>query len=191
MNAIVCVNNNNGIGYQCSIPWHSKEDFRHFRTLTIGNGNNAIVMGSKTFASLKFRPLPRRKNYVLTRRPPTTPSIEERDDLKYETQMENILLLPQIFDEVFIIGGEEIYKLFEPHYKKIYLTHIQMKSVCDTFFTVDLQRFESKVSRTIVENGKLLRFIEYTVPDEMEESTHEEKSVSQRRMRFDIESHNV
>jgi dihydrofolate reductase len=159
MNGIVCVNNHNGIGYKTSIPWHSKEDFSHFRTLTIGNGNNAIVMGNETFKSLNCKPLSNRQNYVLTR---NSLIREQRDDVKYETQMENILLLPLIFDEVFIIGGQEIYKLFENHYKKIYLTQIESMSLCDTFFTVDLEPFNSNVTRTIVENGKLLRFIEYT-----------------------------
>jgi dihydrofolate reductase len=52
MKAIVCMTPQGGIGYRNKIPWKSKLDLKYFREITEGNGNNAVVMGRKTFQSL-------------------------------------------------------------------------------------------------------------------------------------------
>jgi dihydrofolate reductase len=163
LNAIVCVNEKNGIGHQGCIPWKSREDMRYFRKMTIGNGNNAIVMGSKTFKSLGYKPLPQRKNYVITHDPPSLmqKTRDKGNDIVFESQISNILLLPFIFDDVFIIGGESIYKIFESHYNHIYVTYINNHAFCDTFFTVDLTRFYPSISRTVEDDKHTLRFVDF------------------------------
>src|SRR6056300_225472 len=60
MNIIVAMCKNRGIGYRGTIPWSLKEDMRFFRNKTIGYGNNAVVMGRKTYDSIPVE-LPKRK----------------------------------------------------------------------------------------------------------------------------------
>ena len=66
INMIVACRSNNGIGFQNSIPWFIKSDLKYFSKLTKGNGNNAIVMGRKTWDSLPLKPLPKRENIIIT-----------------------------------------------------------------------------------------------------------------------------
>ena len=63
---IVAIVKNNGIGLKNSIPWRLKPDLRYFKKKTIGNGNNAIVMGKKTWLSLPQSFLPKRDNIILS-----------------------------------------------------------------------------------------------------------------------------
>jgi dihydrofolate reductase len=163
LNAIVCVNERNGIGYRGGIPWTSSEDMRFFRMTTIGKGNNAIVMGSNTFKSLGYKPLPKRKNYVLTRDPANLikNTRDKANDIVFETQADNIFLLTFMYDDVFIIGGESIYKMFEMHYHRVYVTYINNHLYCDTFFTVDMSRYHRMSSRLIESHHVSLQFVEY------------------------------
>ena len=68
MNIIVAHCRNRGIGFQNQLPWQLSADLKKFKELTIGNGNNAVIMGRNTWASLpsRYKPLPKRENIVLT-----------------------------------------------------------------------------------------------------------------------------
>ena len=70
MNMIVALCRNRGIGFRNQIPWAFKKDIQYFRDMTIGNGNNAVIMGRKTWWSLPdaFTPLPKRTNIILSSR---------------------------------------------------------------------------------------------------------------------------
>jgi dihydrofolate reductase len=166
MKAIVCMNKCGGIGKNGKIPWHSKEDMKYFKKLTIGNGNNAVVMGHRTFVSLKGIPLPNRRNYVLTRDPLGAKQISN-SDVVYESNIDNIKLLDKIFDEVYVIGGEVIYKLFRDQYTEVYITQIDDYSSCDTYFPFsDFFDYEETFIETKIENGKELSFFKFTKPCE-------------------------
>ena len=65
-NIIVAICENNGIGYNNSLPWNIKEDLKIFSKLTKGNNNNAIIMGRNTFESLPNNFLPKRDNLILS-----------------------------------------------------------------------------------------------------------------------------
>ena len=68
-NMILAMDVNGGIGKNNTLPWpHHKEDMKQFRDKTIGHENNCIIMGSNTFKSIGNKPLPKRMNYVLTRK---------------------------------------------------------------------------------------------------------------------------
>lgn len=164
MKAIVCMTPSGGIGYKNGLPWHSSIDQNYFKVKTIGNGNNAVVMGYNTYRSLGYRALPNRRNYVLTRSP------EEKSqwhaaDVVFESKIENILLLNFIFEEVFIMGGEAIYKLFEPYYSDIFVTEIHESCVTDTYFNVSLDEMhyeKTKIDTKYERNGMQLDFYRYT-----------------------------
>lgn len=160
MKAIVCMTPQGGIGYRNKIPWKSKMDLKFFREITEGNGNNAVVMGRKTFQSLNNRPLPNRRNYIMTR----DASISKNfiHDVVVESSVENIFLLNFLFEDVFIIGGAEIYKMFENYITTIYVTYIDTIFPCDRFFTINLRNFTKKIIKeTFDENNQKLTFCVY------------------------------
>ena len=65
-NIIVACSKNRGIGYENSLPWKISSDLKKFRDLTIGNGNNAVIMGKNTWTSLPIKYLKSRDNLILS-----------------------------------------------------------------------------------------------------------------------------
>ena len=134
---IVAVCKGGGIGINSTLPWSIKEDLKYFSKVTKGNGNNAIIMGRKTFESIGSKSLPKRDNLILTRS-----EIKNNDDLCGNIFYFNSIKSIQIFcenkkyDEAWIIGGEEIYKLFLNNnlIDMCSITYINHKFHCDTFF---------------------------------------------------------
>lgn len=119
---IAAVSENNVIGNKGKIPWHLPRDFKHFKETTMGH---PIVMGRKTFESIG-KPLPGRQNIILTR----------QKDFSVEgcSVIHSTSELPQIDDEIFIIGGAEIYSQFLSQADKIYLTKVHTEVTGDTLF---------------------------------------------------------
>ncbi|KOP83126.1 dihydrofolate reductase [Cytobacillus solani] len=120
------MDNNHVIGYNNQLPWHLPEDLKFFKRTTMGH---PIAMGRKTWDSIG-RPLPGRENIVITRNPEFTcegctvlNSVEAL--LEYSRQKE---------EEIFVIGGAEIFKLILPDADKLYLTRIYDEFKGDTFF---------------------------------------------------------
>ena len=66
MNIIAAICKNGGIGYKNKLPWKLKNELQYFQKLTIGNGNNAVVMGKNTWLSIKHRPLKDRDNIIIS-----------------------------------------------------------------------------------------------------------------------------
>lgn len=121
---IVATDLRNGIGKNNELPWHLSEDLKRFKTITTGH---PIVMGRKTWESLPKKPLPERQNIVLTH--------DKNYSAQGATVINNINEIKQVVEpgqEVFIIGGAEIYNLFLPLVSKIYLTLIWDWFGCDT-----------------------------------------------------------
>ena len=111
---------NNAIGKDGDLPWRQSTDLQHFKKITLGG---TIVMGRKTWESLPGR-LPERRHLVMTR--------GNREDVDTITYQEVLELSKE--EEIFIIGGGEIYTLFLPHVNKIHRTIIHCKvENADTF----------------------------------------------------------
>ena len=161
MKGIVCMNDLGGIGINNHLPWKSKLEMDYFRKVTTGNGNNAVVMGRKTFESLKYRPLKNRRNYIFTRDATISDLFEA--DVIVESNIENILLLERVFDEVYVIGGAETYRLFAPFIDTFYVTQIHNCNPCDTFFPVDLTMYkETLIDQLEDEKTQMLSFYQYS-----------------------------
>lgn len=115
LTAVVAMSPNRVIGLQGKLPWHLPEDLAFFKRTTIGR---PIVMGRKTYESIG-RPLPRRRNIVLTRDPSWAAEgvevIHHPGDLKD---------LPDIAGQIFIIGGSEIYAAFLPFLDDLLVSQI-------------------------------------------------------------------
>ncbi|QBD76721.1 dihydrofolate reductase [Ktedonosporobacter rubrisoli] len=123
------------IGKQGTIPWHLPDDMQYFKRTTSGH---TIVMGYTTFASLG-RPLPKRRNVVLTRR-----HTLEQPGIEVAHSIEDVLSL----GDVFIIGGEEVYRQFLPLADRLYITEIELDVEGDRFFPAwDQQSFTLRASQ--------------------------------------------
>jgi dihydrofolate reductase len=116
------------IGRDGGIPWRIPEDLAHFRELTTGH---AVVMGRKTWDSLpdRFRPLPDRRNVVVTRN-----TLWRAEGAERAGSVEEALELLREIDRVFVIGGAEIYAEALPLADEMFLTEIDDDVAGDTFF---------------------------------------------------------
>jgi len=124
--AIVAMDPDRVIGRGGALPWHLPGDLAFFKRTTTGH---AIVMGRKTCESIG-RPLPKRRNIVLTRNPDwSAPGIET---IHAPSDIES-LGLPD-GESVFIIGGAEIYEIFLPRLDELLVTHVRARHPGDTRF---------------------------------------------------------
>lgn len=138
--AIAAMAENRVIGLNNSMPWQMPADLKHFKTVTSGH---PVIMGRKTFASIG-RPLPNRTNIILTRDENFSAT-----NCLVVTQTDQALSLALELDqeEVFIIGGAEIYQHLMPAIQRIYLTIIHHTFEGDAFFPeLNLQEWR-EVSR--------------------------------------------
>lgn len=124
----------NIIGCENKLPWHLKSDLQRFKRQTKGK---AVIMGRKTYDSIG-RPLPNRKNIVLTRNADDLP-----DEVEIVNSAEDALYAADIFSilngqtEYFVIGGDQIYKLFREQCNKIHLTEVFAGEIKgDAFFDI-------------------------------------------------------
>ena len=143
---------NGGIGKDGKLPWYISEDLQNFKKITSGS---PIVMGRKTWDSLPFKPLPNRRNIVL--------SSNQVDDVETYCSIGDCVkkLNNDSVDTVFIIGGESIYKAFYPRASALHLTIVdEAADGIDTFFPVSLNLI--KESFVEIENTKLSEIANYT-----------------------------
>ncbi len=145
---IVAVAQNGVIGGDNRLLWHISEDLKNFKRITTGH---PVVMGRKTYESLG-RPLPNRKNVVIT-----------RQDIAIEGcqvvhSLEEALALFSAEQEVFIIGGAQIYKQALPIADKLYITHVHHDYKGDTLFPeYDAEQW-TKLSAEHFERGEKYEF---------------------------------
>jgi dihydrofolate reductase len=123
---IVAVSEDMGIGLKNDLLWNISEDLRRFKRLTTGN---TIVMGKRTWESLPKRPLPGRKNVVITDIPE-----ENFEGAVAAYSIQDAIDKCRTDTEVFIIGGGSIYRQFMPYADKLLITHVHKRSEADVFF---------------------------------------------------------
>ncbi|MEI8201834.1 MAG: dihydrofolate reductase [Bacteroidota bacterium] len=123
---IVAIAQNNAIGKDNNLLWHLSDDLKHFKKLT---SEHTVVMGKKTWESLPKRPLPNRKNIVLT-------------DVEGE-MIDNCITvysIPQAIEmcdessENFIIGGGTVYRQFLTIAQTLHITRVHKDFEADIFF---------------------------------------------------------
>ncbi len=125
---IAAVARNRVIGKDNRLLWNIPEDMAHFKALTAGH---TVVMGRKTWESLppRFRPLPGRRNIVITRQPDyASPGAEVADSL------ESALKLASTATVVFIIGGEQIYRQAMTVADRLEITEVDLDPEGDAWF---------------------------------------------------------
>ena len=126
---IVAASENNVIGRENDIPWHLPDDLKYFRKKTEGH---PIIMGRKTFESLPNGALPKRRNIVVTR-----DSEYAAEGCEVASSLEEAIMFAKdgnSTEEIFIIGGAEIYKHAMPFANYLYLTRVHAWIKGDKFF---------------------------------------------------------
>lgn len=122
---IVAASANGVIGTAGGLPWHLPDDFRYFRQTTMGS---PVIMGRRTRESIG-RALPGRRNIVLTRSRDYS-----ADGAVVAGSVDEALAAAGDADEVFVIGGGEIYSLFLDRAARVYLTRVDARIEGDTYF---------------------------------------------------------
>jgi dihydrofolate reductase len=125
LSLVVAAARNNVIGSDGGLPWHLPDDLRHFKRLTTGK---PVIMGRRTFESIG-RPLPDRRNIVMTRQADYT-----AQGCEVVSSVDEALECVRGANEVMIIGGGQVYRDFLPHADRIYLTRVRADVEGDTCF---------------------------------------------------------
>ena len=138
--------NNGGIGKNNELPWHISEDLINFKKIT---NNHTIIMGRKTWDSLPIKPLPNRRNIVL--------SSKKVNNIECYKSIESCLkkITDDKINDAFVIGGEMIYNSFFNLANILHITFINRSiNEVDTFFPVSIE--------VIKENYKMVSKVELT-----------------------------
>jgi len=130
MKAIAAMSINRVIGQAGKIPWHLPEDFKWFKSITMGH---ILVMGRKTFESIG-KPLPERETVILSRSGFSFPGVRTVRDLR-EAATE------QDARTIFLCGGAQIYEQYLPTCSDLYLTTVKREVEGDAFFPALGDRF--------------------------------------------------
>ena len=112
---IVAVADNGVIGRDNTLPWHLPEDLKRFKRLTMGK---PMIMGRKTFESIG-KPLPGRRNIVVTRHPNY-----QREGIEVVHGTDEAVAITTGAPEVMVIGGADLFRLFLPLAGRIHLTRV-------------------------------------------------------------------
>ena len=162
---IAAADTRNGIGIKGKLPWNLKKDMAFFKKKTIKTSNankrNVVLMGRTTWESIPddHRPLPARKNIVLTRKKDYKADgatiVHSIDDAIKEAS--------ERVEAIYVIGGAKVYEQFmkRKDLTGIYLTKIQKEYKCDTFFPKIPPSFHSKKIREVEEDGVRYSFLLY------------------------------
>jgi dihydrofolate reductase len=165
LSIIVAVAQNMAIGRDNDLLWHLSDDLKRFKSLTSGH---TVIMGRRTFDSLPKKPLPKRRNIVLTHDPdfhfevPATAT----GTLEVAHSIPQVLKMIEDEEETFIIGGAAIYRAFLPMVSNLYLTWVYQDFDADVYFPpIDLSLFHQvhiSDRQTDTETGLQYAYAEYT-----------------------------
>ena len=139
---IVAMSKNRVIGRDNDMPWHLSNDLKNFKKITMGK---TVVMGRLTYQSIG-RPLPNRQNIVISR------NLVDKNVLIFNN-LQEVLNFLKDEDEVFIIGGEDIYCQTINKANKIYLTTIDKEIIGDKYFPdIDLSSWNKISSESYIKD---------------------------------------
>jgi len=124
---IVAIAQNGAIGKNNDLLWHISDDLKRFKAIT---SEHTVVMGTKTYESLPFKPLPKRKNIVITR----NRNLHVEGCTMANSIEEIVTEYATSEDEIFVIGGANIYEQFLPFASKLYITWVYKDFEGDVFF---------------------------------------------------------
>ncbi len=130
---------NGGIGKDGKLPWHISEDLQNFKKITL---YSTILMGRKTWESLPIKPLPKRRNIVL--------SNKKVADVECYTSIEECIkkLDNNGTEKLFVIGGSTIYRNFIHRADELHITQVnEITEGIDTYFPVKMLQIKNKFKK--------------------------------------------
>lgn len=141
---VVAIAENGVIGRSGRLPWRIPSEMRHFRRVTI---NKPVIMGRKTFASLK-QPLHKRDNIVLTHNRAFAPlGAITVESVEQALRVGGDCALGRAAKEVMVIGGADVYAAIMPHARRLYLTRVHASPEGDVHFPdIDLGEWRESAS---------------------------------------------
>lgn len=162
INIIAALDEKRGIGKNGKLPWHLSEDLKRFKQIT---SDHTVIMGRKTFESIG-RVLPNRTNIIITRDKDFNPHksySSENCDVLTANSLEEAIEKAQAkkgSNEIFIIGGGQVYEQAIAKADKLYLTKVEGDFNCDTFFPDYSQFSKETFIGAGEENGIRYKFLE-------------------------------
>lgn len=138
LSLISAVSTNGVIGLDNSLPWHISSDLKYFKAITMGK---PMIMGRTTFESFP-RPLPGRPHIILTRDKTYSEKVAQYEQCFAVHSLDEALSLVRVLmdesegvdEEVFVVGGAEVYSLFLDRVQRMYLTEVAAEIEGDTYF---------------------------------------------------------
>lgn len=144
---VVAMDLENGIGKDGGLPWHLRTDLKRFKAITLGS---AILMGRKTYQSIG-RALPGRRNIVIS----SMPSFEAPGCQVVSNLEEGLQVATQYTgQEVFVIGGAQVFAQVLPRAEKIHLTLVHTVADCQVFFPVLIWNQWKVIHQTHIQSGE-------------------------------------
>ena len=151
--AIVAVDSAFGIGKDGTISWKSSADFAHFKQTTMGS---AIMMGKNTWVSIGSKPLPNRRNIVVST---TMPSIDHTYDVVHPNQ------IPSVIDrytgtglDLFLIGGKHLLDEYSNRCSEIIITLVPGDYDCDVKLSPDIIRGYVRYKTATLSDGLIVEY---------------------------------
>ena len=145
---------NGGIGKGGKLPWHISEDLQNFKKITYGF---PVVMGRKTWESLPFKPLPGRRNIVL--------SSKALESVEVYCSIDSCCkkLVEDSVKKIFVIGGRSVYESFYSRASALHLTMINENvENIDTFFPISLDSIKKQFREVeLIELSKNTTYIHW------------------------------
>lgn len=143
---IVARSRNHVIGKDNQMPWKISADLQFFKKVTMGY---PIIMGRKTWESIG-RPLPGRRNIVVSRNPDYHAQGAER-----VSSLQEALLSLQEFKRVFVIGGQQLFQQAFPLADFLYITEIELEVEGDTFFEIPDPQHWQEIEKVDASEGEI------------------------------------
>ena len=143
---------NGGIGKDGKLPWHISEDLTNFKRLTAGS---TILMGRNTWESLPVKPLPERRNIVL--------SSKVLSDVECYTSVKECIetLNSEGTEKLYVIGGSTVYRNFIHIADKLHITQVnEMTQDIDTYFPITMLKIKKEFEK--INETKLSKKAIYT-----------------------------
>lgn len=152
LSIIVAVAQNGAIGKDNNLLWHISDDLRRFKSLTSGH---TVVMGRNTYESLPKKPLPKRRNIVLTHDSAFAP-----EGVEVAHSLSDILRMVAGEEETFIMGGAALYQQMMPFVSRMYVTWVYHDFDADVYFpTIDLSLFrQTSITEKLYDEASHLHY---------------------------------
>lgn len=155
---IVAMDQNRLIGANNGLPWNLPADLARFKAITM---DGVLIMGRKTYESIG-RPLPGRETIVISR----TATASDTPHLAYVQSLDEALAVARTLDKkVFVIGGEEIFRIAMEHAERMHITHIEAAFEGDRHFPAyrdeEWEEIASESRAADERTPHALRFAEY------------------------------